>query len=261
MLVSPRHVLETLTLFTSLVLLGVICLTWTVFALPLWLVLPRRLGIPCGRWGILIGFRVYVWSLRLSGAYRLDLAALRELRGGPAMVLAPNHPSLIDALFVIAHDPDVACVMKASLMNNLFLGAGSRLAGYIRNDPPRRMIAAAIEELGRGGVVLLFPEGTRTTQAPVNPLKASVGIIAKHAGVPVQTLIIEQDSAVLSKGWSLFRRPALPITYRMRLGRRFDPPSDVRAFTAELEQYYRAELAHSEQNRWIEARRSARSGG
>ncbi|HXQ31947.1 MAG TPA: lysophospholipid acyltransferase family protein [Steroidobacteraceae bacterium] len=256
---SLRHLFETLTMFSSLALLGVICLVWTVFALPLWLVLPRRLGVPCGRWGILIGFRVYVWSLRLTGAYRLDLAALRELRGGPAVVLAPNHPSLIDALFVIAHDPNVACVMKSSLMNNLFLGAGARLAGYIRNEPPRRMIAAAVEELRRGGVVLLFPEGTRTVQAPINPLKASVGIIAKHAGVPVQTLVIEQDSAVLSKGWPLFRRPTLPITYRMRLGRRFDPPADVRAFTVELEQYYRAELAQSEQSRWIEDRRTAHS--
>ncbi|HXQ64768.1 MAG TPA: lysophospholipid acyltransferase family protein [Steroidobacteraceae bacterium] len=261
MLTSLRHSVETLTLFASLTLLGVICLVWTVFALPLWIVLPQRLGIPCGRWGILVGFRLYVWSLRLMGAYRLDLAALSELRGGPAVVLAPNHPSLIDALLIIAHDPNVACVMKSSLMNNLFLGAGARLAGYIRNEPTRRMIAGAIEELARGGVVLLFPEGTRTVQAPINPLKASVGIIARHAGVPVQTLIIEQDRAFLSKGWSLFRRPTLPVTYRMRLGRRFDPPTDVRAFTVELEQYYRAELARSEQNRWIEDRPTARSSG
>jgi 1-acyl-sn-glycerol-3-phosphate acyltransferase len=144
--------------------------------------------------------------------------------------------------------------MKSSLMNNPFLGAGARLARYIANDPPRRMIARSVAELGRGGVVLLFPEGTRTRQAPVNAMQASVGIIAKQAGVPVQTLIIEQDTACLSKGWSLFRRPSLPITYRMRLGRRFDPPRDVRVFTLELESYFRTELAHSTQNHWIQER-------
>ena len=100
--------------------------------------------------------------------------------------------------------------------------------------------------------MLLFPEGTRTVQAPINPLKASVGLIAKHANVPVQTLIIEQSSAFLSKGWPLFRSPSLPITYRMRLGRRFPPPDDVRVFTAELEQYFRHELAGSPQNQWLE---------
>lgn len=259
MLTAVQHLIERAAMLTSLTLLGLICLSWTVFALPLLWLLPERSGTRCGRWGILAGFRLYVWSLRLMHVYRLDLRVLRQLRGGPAVVLAPNHPSLIDALFIIAHDPNVACVMKSSLMNNLFLGAGARLARYIANDPPRHMIARAVAELGRGAVVLLFPEGTRTRQAPVNALQASVAIIAKQAGVPVQTLIIEQDTAYLSKGWSLFKLPSLPITYRMRLGLRFDPPDDVRVFTLELESYFRTELAHSTQNHWIEERRTLAS--
>ena len=246
-----RRVVEMLTVYSSLTLLGLICLSWTVLALPLWLLLPERLGARCGRWGILIGFRFYVWTLPLMGAYRLDLRVLSTLRAGAPVLLAPNHPSLIDALFVIAHDANVACVLKSSLMNNLFLGAGARLARYIRNDPPRRMIIGAVEELRRGGSVLLFPEGTRTVQAPINPLKSSVAMIAKHANVPVQTLLIEQGSAYLGKGWSLFRRPCLPISYRVRLGRRFPPSDDVRALTLELEQYFREELAAAPQNRWI----------
>jgi 1-acyl-sn-glycerol-3-phosphate acyltransferase len=251
---SLRQVIETLTLFVSLTFLGVICLSWTVVALPMLLLLPARLGERCGRLGILGGFRLYVWSLRLMGAYRLDLKALCALRDGPPVVLAPNHPSLIDALLIIAHEPRVACVMKSSLMNNVFLGAGARLARYIRHDPPRRMIHGAIAELDRGGIVLLFPEGTRTTRSPINVLQSGVGIIAKEAGVPVQTLIIETDSPCLSKGWPLFKPPAMPITYRMRLGRRFDPPSDVRRLMAELDQYYRQELADAPQKQWLEAR-------
>lgn len=249
-----RQASDTLTMFVSLILLAVICLSWTVVALPMLLLLPARLGERFGRLGILAGFRLYVWSLHLMGAYRLDLAALSTLRNGPPLVLAPNHPSLIDALLIIAHEPRVACVMKSSLMNNVFLGAGARLARYIRHEPPRRMIHESVAELDRGGIVLLFPEGTRTTRSPISVLQSGVGIIAKEAGVPVQTLIIETDSPCLSKGWPLFRPPALPITYRVRLGRRFDPPSDVRRFTAELEQYYRQELASAPQKQWLEAR-------
>jgi 1-acyl-sn-glycerol-3-phosphate acyltransferase len=256
-----RHLLEAIALLVSLTFLGSLCLLWTLFALPLLILLPGRMGMVVGRWGILLAFRCYVWSLRLMRAYRLDLRALAELRGGPPLVLAPNHPSLIDALLIIAHDPNVACVMKSELMKNGFLGAGARLAGYIRNDPPRRMIADAVAELRRGGVVLMFPEGTRTTRAPINRLTRAVGIIAKQAGVPVQTLLIEQDSAFLSKGWSLFRRPSLPIAYRMRLGRRFDPPADVHAFTAELERYFFAELSGSAQSRSIEQRNTLKAHG
>jgi 1-acyl-sn-glycerol-3-phosphate acyltransferase len=113
------------------------------------------------------------------------------------------------------------------------------------------MIREAVIDLQRGGVLLLFPEGTRSTQAPLNALKASIGVIAKQAAVPVQTLIIETDSPYLAKGWPLFRRPPLPITYRARLGRRFEPPKDVRAFMAELEDYYRDELAGSVQSKWL----------
>jgi 1-acyl-sn-glycerol-3-phosphate acyltransferase len=102
--------------------------------------------------------------------------------------------------------------------------------------------------------VLLFPEGTRSVVAPVNEFKGSVALIARHAQVPVQTLVIEQDSALLAKGWPLFRRPRTPTVYRMRLGRRFAPCDDARALTADLERYFREELASSPQNTWISER-------
>jgi hypothetical protein len=35
------------------------------------------------------------------------------------------------------------------------------------------------------------------------------------------------------------------LTYRVRLGRRFDPPPDVDGFMAELEHYYHSELRTS----------------
>jgi 1-acyl-sn-glycerol-3-phosphate acyltransferase len=136
----------------------------------------------------------------------------------------------------------------------VFLGSDSRLARYVRNDSSRQMVKESVTHLREGGVLLLFPEGTRTVRNPINPLVGSVGLIAKHAGVPVQTLIIETDSPFLSKGWPLFRRPGLPIVYRVRLGKRFDPPSDAAAFTAELDAYYRRELAGALQSRWLESR-------
>jgi hypothetical protein len=43
----------------------------------------------------------------------------------------------------------------------------------------------------------------------------------------------------------------LPITYKVRLGRRFEAPSDVPAFTASLDGYYREELQNSLQARWL----------
>jgi 1-acyl-sn-glycerol-3-phosphate acyltransferase len=242
---------EYFALYSSLTLLGLICLAWSAFALPLYFILPPRAGTAVGRFGIMAGFRIYSWSLSVTGTYKLDLRAIDTLREGPPVILAPNHPALIDALLILTRHPNLVCVMKSQLMKNVFLGSGSRLARYVRNDSSRQMVKESVAHLRAGGVLLLFPEGTRTTRAPINPLAASVGLIAKHAKVPVQTLLIETDSPFLSKGWPLFKRPTLPIVYRVKLGRRFEPPADVTAFTAELDAYYRQALENALQSAWL----------
>jgi 1-acyl-sn-glycerol-3-phosphate acyltransferase len=252
MLRQLKIIYEYFALYSSLTLLGLICLTWSIFAIPLYFILPKRLGTAVGRRGIMGGFRIYAWSLSVTRTYHLDLRAIDTLKGGPALILAPNHPSLIDALLILTRHPNLVCVMKSELMKNVFLGSGSRLARYVRNDSSRQMIKESVAHLRDGGVLLLFPEGTRTTHDPINPfLVGSVGLIAKHANVAVQTLIIETDSPFLSKGWPLFKRPRLPITYRVQLGQRFDPPTDVTAFTAQLDQYYRRVLEGALQSRWL----------
>src|ERR1700733_10510218 len=246
-----KIIYEYFALYSSLTLLGLTCLTWSIFALPLYFILPTRLGTAVGRFGIMAGFRIYSWSLAATRTYYLDLRAVDTLRGGPPVILAPNHPALIDALLILTRHPNLVCVMKSELMKNVFLGSGSRLARYVRNDSSRQMVKESVAHLQAGAVLLLFPEGTRTTRAPINPLVGSVGLIAKHAKVPVQTLLIETDSPFLSKGWPLFKRPQLPITYKVRLGRGFEGPSDVSAFSASLDAYYKEELQNSLQARWL----------
>ena len=232
-----------LTIYVGVPFLGLMCLLWTLVALPARALLPRSAGAALGRQGISHGFRMYVSLLRFFGAYRFDLSALEALTQERGVVIAPNHPSLIDAVVMLAAHRNTVCIMKTSLMRNMFLGAGARLAGFIGNTPPRRMIGEAVDALRSGAALLLFPEGTRTRQYPVNSLQLTVGAIAKHACAPVLTVFIETDSPYLSKGWPLFRVPVLPITYRVRLGRRFPPPADVREFTEELQAYFEGELA------------------
>lgn len=248
----PRAALGAyLTIYLGVPLLGVICLLWSVVALPARVLLPAHVGTVLGRRGISRGFRFYVSLLRLFGAYRFDMQALENLPEEAGVIIAPNHPTLIDALIMLAYHPNMVCVMKTSLMRNPFLGSGARLARFIGNTPPRRMIIEAVAAVRSGAVVLLFPEGTRTQRDPVNAFQLTVGAIAKHSRRPVVTVLIETDSAYLSKGWGLFRVPALPITYRVRLGRRFAPPSDVRQFTVELQDYFRQELEHSPLSGWL----------
>jgi len=240
-----RTLREYVLLYLGLGYLGAICLLWTPVAMILHPLLPVARGRSLGRRVIMGGFRSYIAFLTRIGACRFDLHALDALRGAGPLILAPNHPSLLDAVMVISRLPNVACIMKAGLMDNVFLGAGARLARYIRNDSPLSMVIRATDDLATGSQLLVFPEGTRTTRLPVNPLMRSIGLMARRAKVPVQTIFIETDSPYLCKGWPLFRRPSMPVTYRIRLGRRFDPPGDVTAFMLELERHFASELAHA----------------
>ena len=237
-----RLLYEYCALYLGLGLLGVLCLIWMPAATILNFLLPSRQGAVLGRYAIMSGFHIYIGFLSLMGACRFDLSELDKLRGASPVIIAPNHPCLLDAVMVISRLPNVTCIMKASLIDNFFLGAGARLAHYICNDSTINMVVNAAASLQEGQHLLVFPEGTRTTQLPVNEFKGSTGLIARRAGVPVQSVFIETDSAYLSKGWPLFRRPSMPITYRVRLGRRFEPKDNVRSFTVELEQYFADEL-------------------
>lgn len=232
------EIYDYLVLYLGLVWLGFLSLVWTLIASVLYPLLPERYGIYLGRYVIMISFRAYLASLSLSQRCSFDLSELDVLRGEPSLILAPNHPSLLDAVMVISRLPNVACVMKADLMNNIFLGAGARLARYIRNEPIRHMVMQATEDFKTGSHLLLFPEGTRTVHQPINPLKGSIALIAQQSRVSVQTLIIETNSPYLSKGWSLFRKPDMPVRYKVKLGKRFAPPQNTHQLMADLESYF-----------------------
>jgi len=246
-----KRAYEYLATYGLLAILAVMIVGWTVPVLILLGPLPPRWRRPAARYTMMVGLRLFSRMLTAAGAYEIDVGAIDTLLGGRPVILAANHPTSIDALLLLARLPDLACILKPELMANPFFGAGARLAGFIRSDPPRRMIREAVTELRRGGLVLLFPEGTRTTRAPLNPLKGSAEVIARHARVPIQVVIIETDSPYLSKGWPIFKVPRLPIRFRVRLGSRLEPAAEGTGGTQTLERELTHELAGAPQNGWL----------
>lgn len=229
-----------LALLALLLLLGVMSTIWNLTALLLYPLLPRDRGLVVGRAGIAYGYRLYWLLASASGMIKLDANALDAFKDEPRLIVVANHPSLLDALMLVARLPRSACIMKAGLMRNPFLGAGARLARYIRNDSPRGMIRLAVQDLQHGGQLVLFPEGTRTTRHPVNPFRPGVTLIAKLAGAPIQTVFIDTESPYLGKGWPIWKLPPLPIRFSVRLGERFAPQDDTDALLAQLEAYFAA---------------------
>jgi 1-acyl-sn-glycerol-3-phosphate acyltransferase len=233
--------------YFGLLLLGSMCLGWCAYAWVKRPFLTPQEGRELGRAGISKGFALYFRMSNKMGLTRFELDELDALNGQPSMILAANHPTFLDAVFLISRLNNVGCIMKADVVDNPFLGAGARLAQFIRNDNVGNMFRLSVEDLRRGSHLLVFPEGTRTVQRPVNDFKWGFAHIANEAQVPVQTIFIENDSAFLTKGWPIHHKPPrFPMVYRARLGQRIMPTSEPRQFARELQHYFERELAHAE---------------
>lgn len=228
-----------LALYALLLLLGSISLAWNLLAIPLYAVLPAAVGRHLGRAVIAWAYRLFWGFASAVGMMRIDADCLDTLRDERGLIFVANHPTMLDALLLVSRLPRSACIMKAELMHNVFLGAGARLARYIRNDSARTMVRLAVEDLRAGGQLVIFPEGTRTVSPPLNTFRPGVTLIAKLADAPIQTVFIDTDSPYLGKGWPLWRVPPLPIVFRLRLGARFAPHPDSGALLREIEQYFR----------------------
>jgi 1-acyl-sn-glycerol-3-phosphate acyltransferase len=221
-----------------LLLLGLTSLGWNLIAALLYPVLPRRVGVALGRATIAEAYRAFWWFASTTGMLRMEADALEPLRHEGGLIVVANHPSLLDAVMLVARLPHSFCIMKASLLGNPFLAGGARLARYVRNDSGHAMIRNVVDDLREGGQLVLFPEGTRTTQSPINPFRPGVTMIAKLAGAPIQTVFIDTDSPYLGKGWPLWRLPPIPIVFSVRLGERFAPSDDTGALLHQLEQSF-----------------------
>ena len=229
-------------LYALLIALGLVSLLWNLLALPLRVLLPQALGRRLGRGVIAHSYRLFWAAASASGMMRVDASCLDVLKDERGLIIVANHPTMLDALLLVARLPRSACIMKADLMRNVFLGAGARLACYIPNDSARAMIRLAVQDLRHGGQLVIFPEGTRTETPPLDPFRPGVTLIAKLAKAPIQTVYIETDTPYLRKGWPIWRVPPLPIRVKLRLGRRFAPHADSEALLRELEQYYQGPL-------------------
>jgi 1-acyl-sn-glycerol-3-phosphate acyltransferase len=224
--------------------LGLASLAWSlVAALLLPVVTPQR-GQAIGRHVVASSYRVF-WNLTASfGLMEIDSQALDRLNDdATGLVVVANHPSMVDALLIVARLRRGVCIMKGDLMRNVFLGAGARIARYIPNDSPRTMLRHAVANLQDGAQLVMFPEGTRTEAGDMlNRFRPGVTAIAHKAGVPIQTVFIETDSPYLRKGWPIWRVPPFPMAFTLRLGQRFEPREGAALPLDELETYFRNEL-------------------
>lgn len=118
--------------------------------------------------------------------------------------MVANHPTLIDAVFLMWLIPGADCVVKAAHWRNPLLMFAVRAAGYLPNDDEEQLLREGARRVREGHCLLLFPQGTRTpigaSPDQVPAFRRGGAVIAARGGVPVLPVKIRCAPPVLRKG-------------------------------------------------------------
>lgn len=141
-------------------------------------------------------------------------------RAPGAMVIA-NHPSLIDAVLLLAALDEAHCIAKRALLDNPFIGRAVRGLDYPDNASAPEMVGRCVALLATGHTLLVFPEGTRTPIGRhLGPLHRGAAHVAVRSGCPIHPVTIQVSAPTLAKGMPWWHVPAR----RPRFVVRFHPP-------------------------------------
>ena len=184
--------------------------------------------------------------MHLTGVARVEFEGF-ETPFVPGTVFIANHPSLLDATFLLARLPDTVCILKPLLLRNPATGPAAIMAGFISASGGVDLIREASESLKQGRSLLVFPEGTRTPPGQaLGKLKGGFAMIAARAQAPVQLIFVHTSPELARRGTPWWISPKeLPATITCSLDRRWNPePSrSAQELAEQVEAYMNAKLA------------------
>lgn len=239
----PRRILDYLLQLASL---GIFFGTGTLLSLVVLVAKPLGATPALGQTVIHRLFRFFCRWLQVTRQFQIDFGDVEELAKKKGIIIAANHPSILDVVFLLSKLPRAVCIMRAGLIRNPAFGGGARLAGYITNDLGADFVREAARKLHEGENLLIFPEGTRTRQGrALNPFKKGFALAADIAGAEIHTVFIERSGSHLGKETPLLQAAELPIRIRLRRGEVFRPkPGEpAKVLARRLEDYFRSHLA------------------
>jgi 1-acyl-sn-glycerol-3-phosphate acyltransferase len=150
--------------------------------------------------------------------FRLEAHGTEHVpRHGPVLIVA-NHASFLDPPLVGGAAPrPLSFMAKAELFRIPLFGG---LIRRLNARPVRRegadagALRAALRILQEGGMLLMFPEGTRGPEGALRPAKPGAAMLALLSGAPVVPVLIRGSG----RAWPRGRRLPRPVKVVVRFG-------------------------------------------
>ena len=167
------------------------------------------------------------WSrgVLATAGVRLETSGLEALPPDRGYVFMANHESLMDIPALIATLPtQTRFLAKSSLFRIPIFGWALHAGGFVPVDRGDRVAARGSLDVARarlesGRSILVFPEGTRSTDGELLRFRRGGFVLALDAGFPIVPIGLAGTGSVRPRG-SLLNRPG---TVRVRYGRPVDP--------------------------------------
>jgi 1-acyl-sn-glycerol-3-phosphate acyltransferase len=160
----------------------------------------------------------YIWA---NPFWRIDFKGKENIRKGQTYIIVSNHQSAFDIALLYRLWMHFKWVAKREIFRVPFIGWNLWLNNHIAIDRTsvrgaRKMITMAQDHLKMGSSVLIFPEGTRSSDGAIKRFKDGAFVLAKKTGYPILPVVIDGSADVLPrnsftlKGSQLFKMRILP---------------------------------------------------
>ncbi|MGI8427303.1 MAG: lysophospholipid acyltransferase family protein [Actinomycetota bacterium] len=193
-------------------------------------------------------YRTFRWILSplLRRLYQIQVEGLENLPSNGPVIVVANHTSFMDSIWIPLILPRrIVYLTKAEYFDSwktvwFFRGLGMIPVDRQAKGGGDDALSAAHALLDAGGVLGLYPEGTRSPDGRLYRGRTGVGRLAVRSGAPVVPIGLIGSSAVMSKG---ARIPKLSGEVTVKIGKPIDfsrflgkneNDSIVRAFTDEI---------------------------
>lgn len=147
------------------------------------------------------------FALTRAFVHRTKFEIPDEVRQIRSAVIVCNHISYLDPILLVSLFPRHLTIVKNTFFKVPIFGWFLKNTGYIPSAPNEMMGAAMInnleaikKHLADGGIVFVFPEGTRSRDGKLAAFNKGVFSIARYCKAPIHLILIKNTNMLFRPG-------------------------------------------------------------
>ncbi len=201
--------MRTVLLFLIYAVLAILLIPLVVFC---YLARRPRPLMAVGKWAVRLGQKILGIDLEVQGGDRIDARS--------TYVFMANHTSFLDGPMLYLLIPQALLViLKKSVFRIPVIGQAMKVVGFIPVDrrhsgEGKKAIEKAVSRMREKGFsFLIFPEGTRSLNGRLQPLRRGGFFLALEANAAIVPIAISGAFEVLPKGRFFVRKGKISVDF------------------------------------------------